>query len=434
MKYLKQKDRAILAIVLLAIFALCCLYVLIVPGYSKSLTYERERDEEENLYSIVKGIKDKEETVVVIPPRYSSIVITHIGEGAFKDCTNIKSVKIPSTVTHIGKEAFSGCTSLESITIPANVTTIGENAFVNCPSLKRISVSSQNQNYKSIDGDLYTKDGKTLIKYTAKKVENSFEIPHGVEQICTTAFDTSAKNVTIPASVTSISTAFAGLTTLETVIFEKGTTIGVIGLGAFKYCTGLKSIQIPASVEQISFSAFQGCKSLQSVTFEQGSKLNYIDSYAFSGCSSLETITVPVGVTKIGWGAFSRCTSLKSVLFSANNVLETIDQYAFMDCTSLANIQLPQSTTSIWKEAFANCTSLTELTIPQSVEGIGVNAFSGCTNLTSVYFESRTWNVRYPNGSNLTTIFLGSDSATTRAMAAEYLVADYADREWRKVS
>ena len=64
--------------------------------------------------------------------------MTEIGDDAFKGCTNLTSIVIPSNVTKIGGWAFNGCTSLTSIEIPGNVTKIGDGAFAGCTSLKDI--------------------------------------------------------------------------------------------------------------------------------------------------------------------------------------------------------------------------------------------------------------------------------------------------------
>ncbi|MDE5745149.1 MAG: leucine-rich repeat protein [Paramuribaculum sp.] len=61
--------------------------------------------------------------------------VTEIGDGAFKDCTDIKSVVIPPSVETIGKEAFSGCTNLEEIIVEDSekILNSDEDAFKNVP-------------------------------------------------------------------------------------------------------------------------------------------------------------------------------------------------------------------------------------------------------------------------------------------------------------
>lgn len=66
--------------------------------------------------------------------------VTKIGELAFKDCTNLKSITIPDSVKEIYWGAFSGCSNLVSITISNGVTSIGSGAFYRCSSLTSITI------------------------------------------------------------------------------------------------------------------------------------------------------------------------------------------------------------------------------------------------------------------------------------------------------
>lgn len=61
--------------------------------------------------------------------------LTTIGKGAFKNCTSLSEMEIPSNLTHIGDEAFQN-TALGTITLGRGVTEIGNNAFSGCRNLK----------------------------------------------------------------------------------------------------------------------------------------------------------------------------------------------------------------------------------------------------------------------------------------------------------
>lgn len=54
--------------------------------------------------------------------------------GAFKGCTNLRSIALPDSCYSIGYGAFGDCTSLTSISY-GNITEIGSRAFRNCTSL-----------------------------------------------------------------------------------------------------------------------------------------------------------------------------------------------------------------------------------------------------------------------------------------------------------
>ena len=68
--------------------------------------------------------------------------VVKIGEGAFRDCRNLRHVRFltPGTLKIIGMSAFHGCEKLESILIPHSVTAIGERAFFRCTGLKALYV------------------------------------------------------------------------------------------------------------------------------------------------------------------------------------------------------------------------------------------------------------------------------------------------------
>lgn len=55
--------------------------------------------------------------------------VTEIGDSAFYDHNEIKSVSIPNSVVKIDDNAFWGCSSLNSITIPVSVKSIGKNSL-----------------------------------------------------------------------------------------------------------------------------------------------------------------------------------------------------------------------------------------------------------------------------------------------------------------
>ena len=171
------------------------------------------------------------ETRVICCPRQNAATsvtlpssITSIDDYAFQDAKNLTSVVLNEGLLSIGDRAFER-TSLESVVIPNSVTEIGESAFreINnsmtvtigsgvtsigtqlvCLSLcSAINVSANNSTYKSIDGVLYSKDGKELLIYPYGKEGKNFVIPDSVETIRYGAFDYQAylENLTLGAKV-----------------------------------------------------------------------------------------------------------------------------------------------------------------------------------------------------------------------------------------
>lgn len=150
--------------------------------------------------------------------------VTHIGTEAFAANTTMTKVEMADSVTSIGANAFYSCSALTSVSIPASVTEIGKNAFSLCTALSEINVSEENTAYKSAEGVLFTKDGKTLVQYPVGSTNASYVVPDGVEVIGELAFgfcgDTLAA-LELPGTLTNIEkAAFIGCRVLESVAYR----------------------------------------------------------------------------------------------------------------------------------------------------------------------------------------------------------------------
>ena len=276
--------------------------------------------------------------------------IMHNTIGAFWGCTSLTSVTIPDSVTEICDMAFSDCTGLTSVTIGNGVKKIGESAFLHCISLTSINVDTENQCYKSVDGVLFSKDGKTLLKFPTRKRETNYTISNSVESIGSSSFQrcTGLTSITIPDSVKEIDSS------------------------AFEGCTGLTSVTIPDSVTSIDWDAFKGCTGLTSITIPDG--VTKIGSRAFSGCTGLTSITIPNSVTSIGNNAFGGCTGLTSItICSANAFANRTDFEEMLESCEYSGKMAVMYYKSLEDEnyrvnAFNGCTNLKEVTIPKELD------------------------------------------------------------------
>ncbi len=191
----------------------------------------------DDLFSSASGLTEVLE--IIIPD-----TVKIIGEDAFWDCQKITTIKLPSVLEELGTYAFAGCASLKEITIPASVSKMGDDPFFDCVSLMNVYVEEDNQTYKDINGLLYNKAGNKLLCY-----------PRGRESL----------------------------------IIPEGTN--EFGIGAFGYCTKIKSAVVPNTITTLP-------------------------QYAFYHCSSLEEITIDSSVTSIDAGAFYECFDLKYVYYN----------------------------------------------------------------------------------------------------------------------
>lgn len=120
-------------------------------------------------------------------------------------------------------------------------------------------------------------------------------------------------SVTIPGSIATIDgSAFAGCTSLKTVIIGEGVT--TIGHNAFYNCTSLENVSLPESLITISDShAFANCTSLKQIKLP--SKIKIITYATFSGCTALEKVYIPASVTDIANHAFYMCRNSTDIYY-----------------------------------------------------------------------------------------------------------------------
>lgn len=186
-------------------------------------------------------------------------------------------------------------------------------------------------------------------------------------------------SVSLPAGVTSIGrNAFRGCSTLTSVTLPEG--IASIGSHAFVGCVALTSITLPGSLTTIDEQAFGGCSALDSVILP--AHMTSIEQFAFEDCTSLTSITLPRFIATIRPFTFKRCSSLRNVAFPAG--LRNIERGAFLSCTSLASIHLPSLIEHIGPQAFEGCTSMKEVTLPSSLTRVNSGVFRDCSSLRKV--------------------------------------------------
>lgn len=79
-----------------------------------------------------------------------------IGQKAFGDIANLKTVSLPETLVYIDVGAFARCTALESITLPDSLEFMGNGAFYQCTSLSKVVLGKGYwQEYYLSSGKIY---------------------------------------------------------------------------------------------------------------------------------------------------------------------------------------------------------------------------------------------------------------------------------------
>ena len=119
-----------------------------------------------------------------------------------------------------------------TLNLPASIVEINALNVTFLPSLETINVDEENQDFQSIDGVVFDKDGCCICAVPPAK---EFNAPEGVTAIkCYAYFGSQMEEITLPS------------------------TLECIDSFAFMDCANLTKIEIPASVTSIGYDAFAG--------------------------------------------------------------------------------------------------------------------------------------------------------------------------------
>lgn len=175
-------------------------------------------------------------------------------------------VSLPSTLRYLGMDAFCGYDFTE-FTLPAQLEVLELCAFYGCDfdvlriettlpmkdilnsmdscSVTAYEVPDDHPLYKTVDGVLFSKDGKTLLAYPDNRKAEHYDVPAGVERI-EDIHNEYLKTISLPIGLKSI------------------------GDYGFSGCTRLQSIALPLTVKEIGKEVFSACVSLELVSLPEG--------------------------------------------------------------------------------------------------------------------------------------------------------------------
>ncbi len=370
-----------------------------------------------------------------IPSEYEGKSVTAIGEKAAADCTSLTQVIIPEGVTKIGSSAFSGCNALEQVSLPSTLNTVDYDAFKDCTGLKKIEISDIESFFKisfddsfsgegnpTVYGDLYI-NGEPLTELVFAKdmerIENKIKRSRYITKIVFSqeslfeiadyAFSdfTALESISLPQHAKIGNLAFAGCTSLKTVVFEDETK-ELLSYEIFSGCSSLERVVIPSSLKKLSRTTFATSYSYPgtaifniyisdlagwcNITLTDTYKLP-VEYNLYLNEQPLTKLVIPNNVTKIS-DIFSSCSSIEE-LYIGDNVKE-IEHDAFKICRNLKKVEIHGienlSIKDLGDNCFENCFSLESVVIGDGIKRIPVSAFSGCDNLKSITFtDTDSW-------------------------------------------
>ena len=329
---------------------------------------------------------------VVIESKLDSFTI---GDNAFKDCRNLKSVSF-GNISEIGDYAFIGCEQLTNIELKdlesigtmafaySGITSIkiqgdnplklGNGVFSNCYKLET-AIIDQKIDFNYLNSELFSQCGS--LKELSLKNSGSLDGKQSFS-ISTMLGNTnmSLQKLNIE-EVNEICYGFCQNLPVSTVKIGKLNS-PVIGEYAFSGCVNLTKLSLPRKIKTVNAYAF----AYSGIEIFDFSEVESFGDCAFSG-TYITTAKLNSKVTSLPFGLFSNCLNLQEVSLDSN--IETIPDELFMNCHSINRLDIDlKNVTSIGNNAFFACSMLPSIDFSKSLSFIGERAFEGCHSLQSI--------------------------------------------------
>lgn len=326
--------------------------------------------------------------------------VKSIGACAFMQ-TDLREITIPNSVKKLGNSVLSSCKKLTKVKMPGNVKIIyGSDEYfpvfqfdVDSPvktieltsslnleifmylSAENIVVSKNDPKYTSIDGLLYTKDGKSLVRIP--NLRKKAVIADGCEEFCTTAVEWTGDDDGDP---------YMGCEDLKTIVLPES----IRTINTKKHLTrwGTSSYAEEHHTDKTDYISFTIAN--KNMPWEQVSLLHKKFNTPYETLQKEVPAVFGPGAEQ-GFITPKDGTVLLKYVGKDDNVcipqeITKIEKNAFASST-LKNVVFPEGLEKIGENAFANCKKLTKVTIPKSVDIIDQDAFSKCKNLKKITFK-----------------------------------------------
>lgn len=196
-----------------------------------------------------------------------------IGDGAFEECVNLRSVQLPDGLKVIGKESFRWCFELWTVKFPSSLHLIREGAFFQCSNLHNVEIPLD----VWIEPEAFALCEKLDDRYAYNDLNYDYNSRQPLNRRYPFGKD-------LPYRVI-------------------GNTVCIQGRGRmYDFCTEYESIW------ESGLQSRPAIDDAERVTIAPG--CTYIGRCAFVECGMLRNVSIPDTVTEIGERAFDECDEL----------------------------------------------------------------------------------------------------------------------------
>ena len=422
---MKRKGKIITAI---AVAAVAALGAVMWANWGKA-TLVYELNEDGNSYRVVDfvkknyfGIQKAKNYNVTIPETYKGLPVTEITGGAFYQKL-IDSIKIPSSMKRIYPGAFCCQYLLKTVEIAEGaMITIGSGAFSECRNLTTVKIpnsvqyvesgivnKSSNVVFNEKDGIQYLGNDENpyVVAVNYVGTNNAVVLDEQCRAVAGRFSSTALTGISLNEGLVSVGNSAFATECNEIMNVQLPESLKYIGDTAV-WGLSLMGVEIPAAVESIGNHAFgkniaiisykgtmqQWCEGVErsSDLFGEnatvGARMLMIEN--LSGDTG--ALTIPEGVKTIGRYAFYGCDNI--VTADIPESVETIGWHAFED-TAIIGFTGAEGVKTVENKAFYSCKNLVAIAFGDSLERVGENAFAGCAKLATVVLPEKTLELDY---------------------------------------
>ena len=373
--------------------------------------------------------------------------VKFIGEAAFANCTNLKSVDFENEEMVLYKDAFHGCSRMKTVAFEKIVDML-DYAFMGCEKLTTVNLT--NTKLGRVGNEAFS-GCSSLEEVTISITDKNCEAAQlngigqhifGESKAFGTAFTLTFQLNMDKSNMMTISSGFYDSNRIREVRFEGDGEVG-IGNMAFRNNTMLRNFDF-SHVVVVADDAFEGCTQLSEIQLKN-KNLRYIGDAAFLGCTSANDIQIALNdKLEIGEYAFGRRQKSEGNVKPYSMTIYTNNEDAYVlpddferEDRLLNTFEVVGNGELYYSDGnFSYCENLTKVNVGNAL-GFGREAFVNCYKLKSLDLTSAHLfdNEAFKNCAELESLKLGVyDDSQWYEGAFDDIMTATSDEDGNKIS